>query len=60
VIWVVVIGLAGYALGHLMELILADVRKYELWITLGLFVIGSVAGIQPGADTSVTHQRNPA
>jgi membrane protein DedA with SNARE-associated domain len=45
VIWVVVIGLAGYAFGHLMELILADLRKYELWIVLGLFVIGSAAGV---------------
>ncbi len=37
-------GLVGYAFGHLMELILADVRKYELWIALGLFVSGSAAG----------------
>jgi membrane protein DedA with SNARE-associated domain len=44
VIRVAFTGLAGYAFGHLMVLILADVRKYELWIALGPFVIGSKRG----------------
>lgn len=44
VIWVVVIGLLGYAFGHAMELALDDVRKYELWIILGIIVVGSAMG----------------
>ena len=44
-IWVVVIGLLGYAFGHAMELALDDVRKYEIWIIFGLFVSGSAVGL---------------
>lgn len=44
-IWVIVIGLLGYAFGHAMEMALADIRKYELWIILGLLVIGSAVGL---------------
>ena len=43
VIWVISIGLAGYAFGHAMEIILADIRKYELWIVIGIFVIGTAS-----------------
>ncbi len=43
VIWVVSIGLAGYAFGHAMEIILADIRKYEIWVVIGLFVIGTAS-----------------
>jgi membrane protein DedA with SNARE-associated domain len=43
VIWVVSIGLAGYAFGHAMEIILADIHKYELWIVIGIFVIGTAS-----------------
>lgn len=42
--WVVVICLLGYAFGHAMELALENVRKYELWIILGLIAVGSAAG----------------
>ena len=45
VIWVVVIGLLGYAFGHAVELVLNDVRKYELWIILGVLAVGSVGGV---------------
>jgi membrane protein DedA with SNARE-associated domain len=44
-IWVIVIGLLGYAFGHAMEMVLDDIRKYELWIILGLLVIGSAVGL---------------
>lgn len=43
VIWVISIGLAGYAFGHAMEIILTDIRKYELWIVIGFFVIGTAS-----------------
>jgi len=43
-IWVVVIGLLGYAFGHAMELALEDVRKYEMWIILGVLVVGAAVG----------------
>ena len=44
VIWVLVIGSLGYAFGHAMELALEDMRKYELWIILGIFVVGTAVG----------------
>ena len=41
-IWAVVIATAGYAFGQVIELFLADLRRYELWIALGLAVGGSL------------------
>lgn len=42
VIWTLFYGLAGYLFGHVVETILKDVEKYELWIILGLAVVGSM------------------
>ena len=39
-LWALIFGLAGYAFGQAMELMLEDVDKYELWIALGIFVAG--------------------
>lgn len=39
--WTVVIASAGYAFGQVIEVVLGDVRKYELWIMLGFAVVGS-------------------
>ncbi|HSB00118.1 MAG TPA: DedA family protein [Anaerolineales bacterium] len=39
-LWAVIFGMAGYLFGQLMEIILADVGKYELWIALGIVAIG--------------------
>lgn len=39
-IWALIFGLAGYAFGQVMEIILVDVDKYELWIALGIVLIG--------------------
>ncbi|HMV85402.1 MAG TPA: DedA family protein [Blastocatellia bacterium] len=45
IIWAVVNGLLGYAFGHAMELVLEDVRKYEIWIILGFILAGSAVGL---------------
>src|SRR5574341_587568 len=37
-LWALIFGLAGYAFGKAMELIIEDVEKYELWIALGILV----------------------
>ncbi len=39
-LWVLVFGLAGYLFGQLMEIVLVDVRKYEIWIALGIILAG--------------------
>ncbi len=39
-LWTVLFGLAGYLFGQLMEIVLVNVKKYELWIALGIIVIG--------------------
>ena len=41
VVWTLTVGLAGYAFGHAMGLMLADVRQYELWIVLALLIGGT-------------------
>lgn len=39
-IWACVVGGAGYFLGFLLESILEDIKKYEIWMVSGLAVIG--------------------
>jgi membrane protein DedA with SNARE-associated domain len=41
ILWTVGLGLAGYLFGHLAEALLANVRKYELWIFLGVLILGA-------------------
>ncbi|PWB76383.1 MAG: DedA family protein [Holophagae bacterium] len=43
--WAAVIGSLGYLFGHSLELVLGDLRRYELKIMLGLAVAGAVAGL---------------
>lgn len=38
-IWAIVVGVAGYLLGHGAELILADVKRFEIWIVAGAFLL---------------------
>lgn len=40
-LWALIFGLAGYAFGQAMEIILEDADKYELWIALGIVVAGA-------------------
>jgi membrane protein DedA with SNARE-associated domain len=37
IVWSVVIGFAGFAIGQLLEQLLDDLRRYEWWIALALF-----------------------
>lgn len=39
-LWASIFGLAGYAFGQAMELLIEDVDKYEFWIALGIFLAG--------------------
>lgn len=38
-LWAVIFGMAGYLFGQLMEVILADVGRYEAWIALGILIV---------------------
>lgn len=40
-LWAVVIGSAGYLFGNAVQLILGDVKKYEIWILGGFAVAGA-------------------
>ena len=39
-VWALVFGVLGYVFGQVVEVILEDVGKYELWIILGMVIIG--------------------
>ncbi len=41
-LWSVVVGCGGYLFGHVLETILQDFKKYELWALTGLIVGGLV------------------
>lgn len=38
VCWAVVVGLAGYAIGHALTIALDDIRRHEWWLAMVLFV----------------------
>lgn len=40
-LWALFFGISGYAFGQVLEVILEDVDKYEVWIALGILVIGT-------------------
>ena len=42
-LWALIFGIAGFAFGQVLEIILVDVDKYELWIALGIIFIGAGA-----------------
>lgn len=39
-IWAVAIGVLGYLFGNTIELLLNDIKRYELWLFAGLAVLG--------------------
>lgn len=43
--WAAVIGSLGYLFGHSLELVLGDLKRYELAIMLGLAATGVVLGL---------------
>jgi membrane protein DedA with SNARE-associated domain len=40
--WTIVIGVMGYMFGHTVEVIISDVKRYELWLFLGLAALGMI------------------
>ena len=42
VLWAVVIGVLGYLCGHVLELIMGDIKHLEMPILIGIAVIGSL------------------
>lgn len=39
-VWAIVVGLLGYFLGHAVELVLGEVKRYELWIIALIAFLG--------------------
>ena len=39
-IWAIAVGVLGYLFGHTFELLLDDIKKYELWLFAGLTTAG--------------------
>jgi membrane protein DedA with SNARE-associated domain len=44
-IWIGIFVSLGYAFGSLPEVFLSDVKRCELWVILGIVVIGSLVWI---------------
>ena len=40
--WTIVIGVMGYMFGHTLEVIIGDVKRYELWLFIGLAALGVI------------------
>jgi membrane protein DedA with SNARE-associated domain len=38
--WTIAIGVMGYIFGHTLEVIIGDVKRYELWLFIGLAALG--------------------
>jgi membrane protein DedA with SNARE-associated domain len=41
-IWTIVIGVIGYMFGHAAEMIIGNVKRYELWFFIGLAALGVI------------------
>jgi membrane protein DedA with SNARE-associated domain len=41
-IWATVVGYVGYAFGQFLETILGDIKKFEVWIMLGVLIVGGL------------------
>ena len=42
VLWAVVIGILGYLCGHVLELIMGDIKQFEVPILVGIAVVGGL------------------
>jgi len=56
IIWAGTLGLAGYAVGHVLELLVADLRAHEWWVALALF-LGAVTVLSGLGRESLIHFR---
>jgi membrane protein DedA with SNARE-associated domain len=52
IVWVGVVGLAGYAIGHVLEHLFDDLRRHEWWIAIALFAAGMIVLAWHGRDSS--------
>lgn len=42
-VWAVAVGVMGYFLGHALEVIIGDVKRYEMWLFAGVAAVGGIA-----------------
>lgn len=42
-VWTLVIGAMGYLFGHALEALIGDVKRYELWLFIGVAALGALA-----------------
>ena len=40
--WTIVIGVMGYMVGHTLEVLIGDVKRYELWLFVGIAAVGVI------------------
>lgn len=41
-VWAILIGVSGYLFGHVFELLIGDIERYELYLFIALAVIGAI------------------
>jgi membrane protein DedA with SNARE-associated domain len=41
-VWAVAIGILGYVFGQTFELLLDDIKRYELWLFAGIAIVGVI------------------
>jgi membrane protein DedA with SNARE-associated domain len=41
-LWTSLFGMAGYLFGQTMQIIFRDIRHYEIWIILGIVIVGGL------------------
>jgi len=56
-LWVGVVGTGGYVIGHLLTLLVDDLRAYEWWIAGALFSGGLILLARSGRDLSALRFR---
>ena len=44
-VWAIIVGSAGYFFGSAVNLVIADIKKYQMWIIAGFIVIAALAWI---------------
>lgn len=40
--WTLILGILGYLFGHTIEVIIGDIKQYEMWFFIGLAAVGVV------------------
>jgi membrane protein DedA with SNARE-associated domain len=39
-VWALIVGFLGYFVGHAVEVIIGDVKRYEMWLFAGVLAVG--------------------